>query len=70
MFWGVSTVMQRQYSRGSRNNQMLQIGTILLTVGIAFWVAKLLIIYLGWLIPIAIISGVVLMILGSILPKR
>jgi hypothetical protein len=62
--------MQRQYSRGSRNNQMLQIGTILLTVGIAFWVAKLLIAYVGFLIPIAIIAGVVLMILGSILPKR
>jgi hypothetical protein len=62
--------MQRQFSRGSRNNQMLQIGTILLTVGIAFWVASFLVHYLGWLIPLAIVAGVILIILGSILPKR
>jgi hypothetical protein len=62
--------MQRQFSRSSRNNKMLQIGTILLTIGITFLVASFVISHFGWIIPLAIIAGVVLIILGSLLPKR
>ena len=49
---------------------MLQIGTILLSVGVAFLVAKYVLLYFGWLIPLAIVAGVILIILGSILPRR
>jgi hypothetical protein len=49
---------------------MLQIGTILLATGIAFLVAKFVTHLFPWLIPLAIIAGVVLIILGSVLPKR